>query len=125
MAWPLAAVVIVIVLVIGAMAFTDRDIDNVFNAILLLLVALGLAELREIKSQTNGSQSTLMEQNRQLMDELAQYRREAARITDRALDSAPLGPVVAPPPAPVVFDPNDPTMATTTTTTTTTSPSRP
>lgn len=83
--------VIALILVIGTVAILDRDVAAVSSAILTVLVALGLAELREIKSQTNGNNTTLMEQNRGLMLELAQYRRDAATITNRALDSQPLG----------------------------------
>jgi hypothetical protein len=85
--------VIALILVIGTVAILDRDVAAVSSAILTVLVALGLAELREIKSQTNGNNNTLMEQNRVLMQELAQYRRDAATITTRALDSAPLAAV--------------------------------
>jgi len=96
----MAVMVSVTVMVIGAVALWDRDIGAVSNVILMLLVALGLAELREIKTQTNGSQSSLLEQNKALLDELAQYRRDATRITDKALESGPLVPVVpAPGPA--------------------------
>lgn len=79
-------------IVIGVAALMDKNVTAVSTAFTTVLVALGLAELREIKSQTNGNNQTLMDQNRALMDELAQYRRDAARITDRALDSAPLVP---------------------------------
>lgn len=89
---PLAIMVSVAMVVIGIVAITDRDVAAVSSAILTLLIALGLAELREIKSQGNGNINTLMEQNKALMQELAQYRRDAVRITDRALDSAPLNP---------------------------------
>lgn len=88
--WPLAIMVSVAMLIIGVTVVTDKDVSSVTGAIITILIALGLAELREIKSQTNGNQSTLMEQNKSLMAELAQYRRDAARITDRALDSQPL-----------------------------------
>jgi len=84
--------VIVAMVVIGTVALLDRDVAAVSSAILTLLVALGLAELREIKSNTNGSNNSLLEQNKALMHELAQYRRDALRITDRAFESAPMGP---------------------------------
>jgi hypothetical protein len=99
--------VIAAITVIGTVALLDRDVAAVSSAILTVLVALGLAELREIKSQTNGNSNTLMEQNRVLMQELAQYRRDAANITNRALDSAPLATA-------------NPGTSTTTTTSTTT-----
>lgn len=112
--WPLAFMVTVVVTVVGVVAVMDKNVATVSNAILMLLIALGLAELREIKSNTNGSNTTLMEQNKMLMDELGQYRREAARITGRALDSAPLNQpaaMVIPAPATIVLpDPNDPTQ---------------
>jgi len=90
--WSLASMVIVAMVVIGTVALLDRDVAAVSSAILTLLVALGLAELREIKSNTNGSNNSLLEQNKALMHELAQYRRDALRITDRAFESAPMGP---------------------------------
>lgn len=105
MPWSLASMVIAVVIVIGIVALFDKDISAVSNTILTLLVALGLAELREIRTQTNGSQSSLLDQNRKLMDELAHYRREAARITDRALDSAPLAAPAPAAPAPAPASP--------------------
>ena len=92
MTWPLAIMVSVAMLVIGVTVVMDKDVSHVTEAIITILIALGLAELREIKSQTNGNQNTLMEQNKALMNELAQYRRDAASITNRALDSQPLTP---------------------------------
>jgi hypothetical protein len=111
--WPLAAIVIALIGVIGAVALAKDDVSAVSGAIITVLIALGLAELREIKSQTNGNNQTLMVQNKALLDELAEYRRSNARITDRALESAPLGP----PPGDSV------TNSTTTTTVTMTPPS--
>lgn len=102
--WPLAAIVIALIGVIGAVALTKGDVNAVSTAILTVLIALGLAELREIKSQTNGNNETLMRQNQALMNELGEYRRNAARITDRALESQPLPPspdTVTPPPVEV------------------------
>lgn len=116
--WPLASMVIVTVIVIGVVAIVDGDIAAVSSAIFTLLLALGLAELRDIKSQTNGSQNTLLEQNRALMAELSQYRRDASRITDRALESAPLVAPVSPAATP--DNTSGPTPWSTSTTTTTT-----
>lgn len=85
MPWPVALVVSTAILVIGALALFEKDINGVSNAILMLLVALGYAELREIKTNTNGN-------NARMMEELAEYRRAQNRITDKALDSPPLNP---------------------------------
>lgn len=85
MPWPIAVVVATAILVIGALALFERDVSAVSNAILMLLVALGYAELREIKSNTNGT-------NTKMLEELSEYRRTQARITDRALESQPLTP---------------------------------
>lgn len=82
MPWPLALVVTTAIIVIGALAMFNRDVNAVSNAILMLLVALGYAELREIKSNTNGN-------NTKMLDELAEYRRAQSRITERAFDSTP------------------------------------
>jgi hypothetical protein len=98
LSWPLALMVTVAMLVIGAVAILQRDVAAVSSAILTILVALGLAELREIKSSTNGSNDRLMQQNKALMEELSEYRRSASRITDRALDSQPLIPGSTSPP---------------------------
>lgn len=84
MPWPLALVVTVTVLVIGVLAVLDKDVNVVMNAILFLLMALGYAELREVKSNTNGT-------NTKLMEELSQTRRES-RMRDRAQDSPPPNP---------------------------------
>jgi hypothetical protein len=82
----------VAILVIGATALLDRDVAGVSAAITTILIALGLAELREIKTSTNGNTTALMEQNKALMAELAQYRRDSATFTNRALESQPLLP---------------------------------
>lgn len=79
LSWPLAAVAITAMVVIGALAVMEKDIQTVSNVILLLLLSLGIAELREIKSNTNGT-------NTRMMDELAQNRRTQERILDKALE---------------------------------------
>jgi hypothetical protein len=94
--WPLAIMVSVAMVIIGVTVVTNKDVSAVTGAIVTILIALGLAELREIKSNTNGNQTTLMEQNRSLMAELAQYRRDAARFTDRAMDSQAMTPPTPP-----------------------------
>jgi len=118
--WPLASVVIAVVVVIGGVALFDKNIVAVSNTLLILLMALGLAELREIKSNTNGNQSTLMEQNKKLMDELGEYRRSASRFTDRAMDAAPMNPVVVPVVLPPTESSTESSDSTTTTHSTTT-----
>lgn len=79
---PMAIMISVAMIVVGVVAVMDRDIQAVGNVILMLLVALGIGELREIKGQTNGNM-------KRLLDELAEYRRAQARVTDRAFDSQP------------------------------------
>lgn len=79
MPWPLALVVTVTVLVIGVLAVLDKDVNVVMNAILFLLMALGYAELREVKSNTNGT-------NTKLMEELSETRRDS-RMRDRTQDA--------------------------------------
>lgn len=74
MPWTLALVVTVSILVIGTLAILDKDINVVMNAILLLLMALGYAELREVKSNTNGTNTKLMEDNAKLKEELFETR---------------------------------------------------
>lgn len=98
MTWPMAVVTGLALLVIGVTALMEKDVSAVSSAMLFLLVALGYAELREIKSNTNGNNNSLMEQNRALIEELGEYRRNAARITDRALESQPLPPEQQPRP---------------------------
>jgi hypothetical protein len=75
MPWPLALVVTVSILVVGTLAILDKDVNVVMNAILLLLMALGYAELREVKSNTNGTNTKLMEDNSKLKEELFETRR--------------------------------------------------
>lgn len=79
---PMAIMISVAMIVIGIVAVMDRDIQAVGNVILMLLVALGIGELREIKGQTNGNM-------KRLLDELAEARRTQSRMTDRAFDSIP------------------------------------
>lgn len=101
MGWPLALMVTVAMIVIGVVAVLERDVTAVSSAILTVLVALGIAELREIRTISNGNTLTLQEhnkdlsanvqeQNRALLEELAQYRRDANRFTERALVSPPI-----------------------------------
>lgn len=87
MPWPLALVVTVTVLVIGVLAILDKDVNVVMNAILFLLMALGYAELREVKSNTNGTNTKLMEDNSKLKEELYE-----TRMRDRTQDIPPSPP---------------------------------
>lgn len=83
MPWSLALVVTVTVLVIGVLAILDKDVNVVMNAILFLLMALGYAELREVRSNTNGT-------NTKLMQELTETRRDSRmRERDRGQDPHP------------------------------------
>lgn len=83
LSWPMSLVLSLVVVVIGVLAFVGKDVRTVSDAILFILVALGYAELREIKSNTNGN-------NTKLLEELAAYRRASQEVTQRALESAPL-----------------------------------
>lgn len=85
MPWPVALVVSVTIIGVVVLAMFDKDINLVMNAVLLLLMALGYAELREVKSATNGRDSKQME-------ELAAYRRVMTDLTNRALESPALPP---------------------------------
>jgi hypothetical protein len=85
LSWQMTVVLGLVVLVIGVLAFAEKDVRTVSDAILFIMVAMGYAELREIKSQTNGNQTKLME-------ELAAYRRASQEVTTKALESAPLIP---------------------------------
>lgn len=87
MPWPLAMVVTVTILVIGVLAAMDKDFSAVVTAILLLLGALGYAELREIKNQTNGITAA------------ADRERTAARLAQEDLIKRLLeSPALNPPP---------------------------
>lgn len=90
--WPLSMLASIAIVTIGVVAILDKDVTAVSGVILTLLIALGLVELKGIKEATNGNQDKLMEQNKALMAEMAEYRRSAARITDRALEAAPMAP---------------------------------
>lgn len=86
MPWPLALVVTVTILVIGVLAVLDKDVNVVMNAILFLLMALGYAELREVKSNTNGT-------NTKLMQELTATR---SQMWERAHETPPPQPPDSP-----------------------------
>jgi len=87
MPWPIALVVTVAIVVIGVLSALGKDPVTVVGAIVLLLGAFGYAELREIKGNTNGNMSKLMEQNAALLTELAEYRRSAAQNLQQALEN--------------------------------------
>lgn len=107
MSWPLASMALGAMVAIAAIAIwgDGNDLNGAVSAILVLLMALGLGDLREIKTNTNGSNNTLLEQNKALMNELAEYRRNNQQITARALESAPLPPVQQSAPPTVDVDP--------------------
>jgi len=66
--WPLAAVAMTAMVVILVLALNDKDVSATANIILLVLMALGIAELREIKSNTNGTNNRLMDNNERLQE---------------------------------------------------------
>lgn len=66
--WPLAAVAMTAMVVILILALNDKDVSATANIILLVLMALGIAELREIKSNTNGTNNRLADANDKLME---------------------------------------------------------
>lgn len=85
MSWPLAMVATSAILVIGVLAFFNRDVTAVSSAIITLLLALGIAELREIKSNTNGT-------NAKIMNELTESRRAQAQNFQTALANPAVTP---------------------------------
>lgn len=85
----MAFVVCFAIAVIGVLAFVGKDFRAVVDAILMLLMALGYAELREIKSQTNGS-STAKDV------ELANYRRQSDALVQKLLEAQPIIPPTPP-----------------------------
>lgn len=85
MTMPMALVVSAAITVIGVLAFAGKDFRAVSDAILFILVALGYAELREIKTQTNGS-------NTAKDVELANYRRQQDALVQRLLEQQPYPP---------------------------------
>lgn len=87
MPWPVALVVSVAIIVIGVTSALGRDVTPVLGAIILLLGAFGYAELREIKSNTNGTNNRMMDANNRMMDELAEYRRAAAVSFRQAMEN--------------------------------------
>ena len=66
--WPLAAVAIAAIAVIGTLAMFDKDVSATANIILLVLMALGIAELREIKSNTNGTNNRILDNSERLQE---------------------------------------------------------
>lgn len=65
----------------------DKDITSVGAIILTLLIALGVAELKEIKTNTNGASLAKDEHITRLNEELAQYRLRDAEIIANALSA--------------------------------------
>jgi hypothetical protein len=101
MPWPVALVISVAIIVIGVISAIGRDVTPVLGAILLLMGGLGYAELREIKSNTNGTNNRMMDANNRMMDELAEYRRAAAISFRQAMENPAVPPrveVLLPPP---------------------------
>lgn len=88
MSWPLAMVVTTAIIVIGLLGLFQRDVAAVSAAIMTLLLALGFAELREIKTNTNGT-------NAKMMEELTEYRRSSARNFQTALENPAVAPLIA------------------------------
>lgn len=68
LSWPLAAVAMMAMAVIGTLAILDKDVNVVSNVIILLLITLGIGELREIRNNTNGNNNRLMDTNDKLLD---------------------------------------------------------
>lgn len=87
MPWPVALVVSVAIVVIGVVAALGKDVTAVLGSIILLLGAFGYAELREIKTNTDGT-------NARMMDELAEYRRAAAINFRQAMENPAVPPRV-------------------------------
>lgn len=85
MNWPLAFMVSVAMIVIGTAAFLNKDVAAVTGSILTMLIAFGVAELREIKTSTNGNTDKLLQQNQALMAELAQYRQNQQHMMSQML----------------------------------------
>ena len=85
--WPLAMVTTVAITVMGVLAMFDKDVNAFIGAILLLLGALGVAELREIKNQTNGI-NTAADRERTAV-RLAQEDLIKKLLESPALNSAP------------------------------------
>lgn len=111
MSWPLAIMVSVAMLVIGTTALLNKDVAAVTGSILTLLIAFGVAELREIKTNTNGSNEKLMSQNQALMTELTESRQNQQQMMAKMLS---LGVT---PPGATVITPQPPQSAAPTTTT--------
>lgn len=85
MTWPLASVVIVALLVVGIIQWKGGQTSDVLTIVSVVMNAIMFAELREVKANTNGNVT-------RLMDEMASYRMQQNRITTQALQSPPLAP---------------------------------
>lgn len=83
MTWPFAIVVGIALIVAGVVTIRGGDTSDILTIVSLLINAVLLAEMREVKTQTNGNTSRMFE-------ELAMYRRQAQDITNRALSSPAL-----------------------------------
>lgn len=92
MTWPLAAVIVSALVAVVVTQVYGGTTNDILLIILTVLGAMNAAELREVKSNTNGGLTRLMEEN-------ANYRRQLADITNQALNSPALGTPQAQPPA--------------------------
>lgn len=90
MTWPLASVIMgALSAVVATQIWGDGSTQDILLIVLTVLSGLNLAEQREIKANGNGAMSRLMEEN-------ANYRRQLADITNRALESPPLSAPIPP-----------------------------
>lgn len=100
MSYPVAILLSVVTIVLGVLIFEGKDPNALVWPVILLAAALGYAELREIKGNTNGTNKSLMEQNAALMSELAEYRRQNQQNLKAVMEN-PSVPVAVLPPTPV------------------------
>lgn len=94
MSWPMAFLIAVVSIVLCVLILAGKDPNTLIWPIILLAGALGYAELREIKGNTNGTNKNLIDQNAALMAELAEYRRTSQANLKQALEN-PVVPVAA------------------------------
>lgn len=84
--WQMTIIICVVVGGVVATGILEKDITSVGAIILTLLIALGVAELKEIKTNTNGASIAKDEHIQRLNEELTQYRLRDAELVAKFME---------------------------------------
>lgn len=85
--WQMTIIICVVVGGVVATGILEKDITSVGAIILTLLIALGVAELKEIKTNTNGASIAKDEHIQRLNEELTQYRLRDAELVAKFMEA--------------------------------------